>query len=141
VIDGQPVTNVNSLPFLYFICAFLGQQGASVFAGALPGLNLGAMSYGRASATVGGRSLAIEALRTPGQDANILAQGLVRVTAALNSDPIGSLSPISLGGKNAYVGKAADGSVDSYSYVSGDVLWVLNDANETEAATVFAALP
>jgi hypothetical protein len=141
VIDGQPVTGVNSLPFLYFVCAFFGQEGASIFVGALPGINVATISYATAKATVDGRQLDVQVLRAPGLDATVLAQALVRVNAAFNEDPVGTLSPITLGGKNGWVAKDADGNVDSYSYVSGDVLFLLNDADETEAAVVFAALP
>jgi hypothetical protein len=141
-VDGEPVTDVKSFRFIEFICVIFGQEGASRVATALPpGVPITSLSLAQAKASVDGNDVEIDALRAPGTDANILATALVRINAVLNDETAGTLSQKTVGGKNVYVALDSDGNVDSYSYASGDVLFVLNSADESEAAAIFSAIP
>ena len=62
------------------------------------------------------------------------------VSGEMPSGYSNSVSYANLGGKEVTVWTGDDGRV-AYLYPSGDVLFVVADVTESQASTVFAALP
>jgi len=148
-VDGQPVTNVTTARFSDFFSAFDTTPSAAastkaeldslrtIFAGI--GLNLDAMVFGSATATVSGSSVGIVALRVPGQDANKLVQNYAMIPSALKSGDV--LSKETVGGKSVTVVRDVGGTASAWMYANGDILWQVESSNQDEAAAVFTALP
>jgi hypothetical protein len=144
-IDGQPVTEIRSARYIDVLNVFAGADQIEQIRNAMSqvGLDLDSMSFASATATVGGEDVQIQALRTAGADANTFLQNYAALAQTLdpaNHSDAPSLAQTNVGGKNVSTATDTDGSV-AYLYVSGDVLWFINDAEESQAATVLAALP
>jgi hypothetical protein len=140
-IDGQPVTDVESMQWLYFMCLFGGQEAFNQAASDPDGLNFATMSFGSAKATVDGEEVDLSAWRTPGNDANSIVQSLALLAAQTgNGTTPGSVTTSNVGGKNVYVWTDEDGA-QGYAYVSGDTLIMFNDVTESQATKILAALP
>ena len=140
-IDGQPVTDVESMQWIYLLCMFGGQETLNAAVSDAGGLNLAAMSFGSAKATVDGEEVDLNAFRAPGGDANSLVQSLALLAAQSGSDAgvTGSMTTATIGGKNVYVFTDSDGS-KSYGYASGDTLIFFEDVTDSQAAKIAAAL-
>ena len=148
-VDGQPVTNVTTVRFIDVMSAFDTTPSAAastkaeldslrtIFAGI--GLNLDAMVFGSATATVSGSSVGILALRVPGQDANKLVQNYAMIPSALKSGDV--LSKETVGVKSVTVVRDVGGTASTWMYANGDILWQVESSNQDEAAAVFTALP
>jgi hypothetical protein len=148
-VDGQPVSNVTTARFSDYMSAFNTTPSAAastkaeldslrtIFAGI--GLNLDAMVFGSATATVSGSQVGILALRVPGQDANKLIQNYAMIPSALSSGD--TMSQATVGGKNVTVVKSATGFASNWMYANGDILWEVSTSSQDEAAAVFTALP
>ncbi len=140
-IDGQPVTDVQSMQWLYLICQFGGQTALNSAASGAGPLGIATMSYGSASATVDGESVDLTAFRTPGGDANTIVQALATLAAQSGTtiNP-GDVTATNISGKNVYVWTDTDG-VKGYAYPSGDTLVMFSDVTDSQAAKILAALP
>jgi hypothetical protein len=142
-IDGQPVTDVQSASWLQSICFYSGQAGVDEMK-ARPGGSalLANLTYGTAKATVGDESVTISAFRVAGQDANQVIQNMTLFITGLTGqtpEPF-TTAQVSLGGKNVIAVTNSNGDV-SYAYVIGDIVISVNDVDETQSATIFAAFP
>jgi hypothetical protein len=142
-IDGEPVTDLQTVRWLESICFYSGQAGVDrTKANGGSGTLLANLTYGFAHATVGGDSVTISAYRVAGQDGNVVIQNLALFVSGLTGqtpEPF-TTSQTNLGGKAAYAITGSDGEV-SYAYVIGDVVVSVSDVDETQAATIFAAFP
>jgi hypothetical protein len=139
-VDGQPVTNVQTFRFMEILAAFQTPQATIdqfiAFANQA-GIDPNSITFGTAQCTVGGSSESIQAIRSPGGDANRFIQSLAAIAQATGS-PI-TLSPANVGGKNVQVANPGDSA--DYYYPNGDTAWFLSGVNATTAATILAALP
>ena len=141
-IDGQPVTGLNTVRFLDFMCMLVGQQGVDQFKAQSQGVDLATLSFGSAAVMVGDQSVQLIAFRTATQDAAALSQSfqqLASIAGAEAGDAV-TVTTSSVGGKSVTVLTDSAGEV-TYLYASGDVLWGLSDVTEEQAATILAALP
>jgi len=140
-IDGQPVTDVQSMQWLYLICQFGGQEAVTSAASEAGGLNIATMSFGSAKATVDGEEVELNAFRTPGQDANAIVEALATIAAqsgtAINP---GDVTATNISGKNVFVWTDEDGA-KGYGYPSGDTLVMFDEVTDSQAAKILAALP
>jgi hypothetical protein len=141
-IDGQPVTDVTSQQWLYFLCMFGGQtaleQAVSEAGGAI---NFATMSFGSATATVDGESVDLTAFRTPGTDANAMVQylALLATQAGTVINP-GDVVSANIGGKSVYVWTDEDGA-KNYAYPAGDTLIFFDSVTDSQATKILTALP
>lgn len=139
-IDGQPVTDVESMQWLYLMCQFGGQAAVNSAASQSGGLNITTMSFGSATANVDGEDVDISAFRTPGQDANALVQTLATIAAQSGTDiNPGNVSSANIGGKNVFVWTDSDGS-KGYAYPAGDTLIMFDSVTDSQATKILAAL-
>jgi hypothetical protein len=146
-IDGQPVTNVQTFRFVELMAA-IGTPKATVdtFTALTTqaGIDPNGVILGTAEATVGGKSQVVQALRSPGADANRFVQALVAlarqrgVGASATSRSI-ALSGSTVGGKNVQVATSAD--LTQYYYPTGDTVFILNNVDATTAGTILASIP
>ena len=142
-IDGQPVTNVTSQQWVYFLC-YVGGQASYDAAVSQAGsdINLAAASFGQAKATVDGEQVDLGAARTPNGDANVLVQKIGFLLAqsggsALNPSAVQSGN---VGGKDVYFWADADGT-KGYAYAAGDTLIFFDDVTDSQATKILQALP
>lgn len=139
-IDGQPVTNVQTFRFMEILAAFQTPQAQIdqfvAFANQA-GIDPNSITFGTAQCTVAGSTESIQAIRSPGGDANRFIQSLAAIAQATGS-PI-TLTPATVGGKNVQVADPGDSA--DYYYPNGDTAWFLSGVDETTAATILAALP
>jgi hypothetical protein len=143
VIDGQPVSAPQTVKFGEFL-QLLAQQPAQITAFearlAEVGLDINTISYGSANATVDDETVQIQALRTAGADAAQFMQAFEALNELFSpDDPLPTLTQSTIGGKNITLSTDEDGDV-TYIYISGDVLWLVENADESSAATILAAL-
>jgi hypothetical protein len=139
-VDGQPVTNVQTFRFMEILTAIQTDQAQiDQFTAVLTqaGIDPNTITFGTAQCTVGGSTKNIQAIRSPGGDANRFLQSLAAIAQATGS-PI-ALSPANIGGKNVQV--ATSGSSADYYYPNGDIAWFLSGVDAATAATILAALP
>ena len=143
-VAGQATTEIQAVPFLAFMCMFVGeaavdQMGTTT---SVLGLNISTMSFGSFTATVNGDSVNVTALRTPGQDAGHIMSnfGLFGAFAGISASAAG-LSNASLGGKNVQVSTDSTTSDKSYFYAHGDTLFIIDGSNDADAGPVLQALP
>lgn len=139
-IDGQPVTEVESMQWLYLICAFGGQAALQAAAADSGGIPFATMSFGSAHATVDGEDVKLSAFRTPGTEANAIVQVLARLAAQSGELNAGNFAATSISGKNVFVATDTDGS-KSYAYPSGDTVIFFDGVTDSQAAKIVAALP
>lgn len=137
-VDGQPVTDVQAVPWIDFLC--LGGQAAySQAVAANPAI--ASMSYGGFTASVDGDDVDVSAFRQPGGDGNTLAQTIASLAAAAgNPVDLGQVTTATVGGKNVYTWTDSDGN-KGYGYVSGDTLIILDSVTDSQAAKIIGALP
>ena len=140
-IDGNPVTNVNSLQWVEMICMFGGQAALQESATGFGNLPLGQMSFGSADASVDGDDISLSAFRTPGQNAGGVVQYLSTLAAMGNAGMSisGSVNQTNISGKDVYVFTDTDGA-KSYAVPLGDTLVFFDSATDDEAAKIIAAL-
>jgi hypothetical protein len=142
-IDGQPVTNVQSASWIQSICFYGGQaQVDRLKATSSGGALLANLTFGSATANVGGSDVTIAAFRLAGQDGNAMVQNASLFVAGLTGgtpEPF-TTTQTNLGGKAIYVLTGQDGNI-TYAYVKGDTVITIDTADATQAATILAALP
>lgn len=142
-VAGNPITEAKANPFLGLMCysagqAAVDQMGTST---SVLGINIATMSFGSFNATIENNEITVNAIRTPGQDANVLIGqfGLLGGFLGLSVANTG-LSDATVGGKNVKVVTDTDGS-KSYFYAHGDTLWTFDNATDAEATAILSALP
>jgi hypothetical protein len=137
-IDGQPVTGVSSASFLSVLQAFAEQPMIDSFVGAMQsvGVDPAGVSVASGSATVGGSTVQVQALRTPGASAATVLDVLTRLD---EPEEAPTLTTGNIGGKDVTI--ATTGDEVEYFYVNGEIAWFLSGVDESQAATIFAALP
>ncbi len=143
-IDGQPVTDVRSYNYVDGSCFYgASAEGMQNLAQFFSPQVLLQLSQGSAHATVDDEDVYISAFRTPGADPNQLFAHLPEFLAAIGVDQADiagySAEQGTIGGKNAYVITDPDGD-KSYSLVSGDTVFTVNDVTEDQAGIVFTAI-
>src|SRR4051812_48542865 len=141
-IDGQPVTKVQTYLFVDLL-GFGGksQEQIQQFSQSLAGfgIDLSKLSGGTANATVGGEDVELQALRTPGGDANQIVAHYTEIAAVFkqlfgNPDVTAAptLSQASVGGKNVTVATDEDGD-KTFLYATGDTLWIADGMTDDQA--------
>jgi hypothetical protein len=143
MIDGQPVTDVQSQQWLYFLC-YLGGQASLEQAAAQGGgnLNMATSSFAQATATVDGEEVDLTAWRTPGADANVLVEYLSVLAATSGTDiSVSNVQQANVGGKNVYTWTDPDDGTKSYAYPAGDTLIFFEDVTDSQATKILSALP
>jgi hypothetical protein len=142
-IDGQPVTNVQSASWIQTICFYGGQAEVDrLKATSSGGALLANLTFGSATANVGGSDVNIAAFRLPGQDGNSIIQNASLFVAGLTGktpEPF-TTTQTNLGGKAIYVLTDSGGDI-TYAYVKVDTVITIDNADATQAATILAALP
>ncbi len=139
-VDGQPVSEVQSVSFLAFLEAFdTDQETIAGFVAAMQaiGVDPAAVSFGSATVMVEDESLSLQALRTPGGSA---ANALDALTALDPPEVAPTITTETVGGKQARVATLEDGEQEFF-YANGDLAWLLPGADRAQAEVVFAALP
>jgi hypothetical protein len=139
-IDGQPVTEVESVNFLSFLQALeTDPERITGFIAAMQGIGVdpGAVSFAGATVMVGEDSLSLQALRTPGGSA---ANALDALTALDPAEVPPTITTETIGGKPATVATLEDGE-EEFFYANGDLAWLLPGADRAQAEVIFAALP
>ncbi len=141
-IDGQPVTDVTSTQWLYFICMTGGQaavqqavnQGGGSF-------NLATLSWGSATANVDGEDVDLTAFRTAGGDSNSMVQYLSLLAAQSGTTiDVSNVTQANVGGKNVFTWTDSDGT-KNYAYPSGDTLIFFDSVTDSQATKILTALP
>jgi hypothetical protein len=141
-IDGSDATDVTSQSWLQLMCMFGGQAMVDQSKGELSGVDLTTASYGSATYTVDGEDITLNALRTPGSDANTLAQSLAQLAALSGDNALnGTLGTANISGKNVFVFTDATDGTKSYAYASGDTIIFTETLTDSQAQKVFAAMP
>jgi hypothetical protein len=143
MIDGQPVTDVESQQWLSFLCYFGGQasyeQAVNQAGG---GFNMATSSYALAKATVDGEKVQLTAWRTPGTDANALVQYLSLLAAQSGTDiTVTDLQQTNVAGKSVYTWADSDDGTRSFAYPSGDTLIHFAHVTDSQATKILTALP
>jgi hypothetical protein len=142
-IDGQPVTNVQSASWIQTICFYGGQAKVDQLkATASGGALLANLTFGSATANVGGSDVNIAAFRLAGQDGNAILQNASLFVAGLTGqtpEPF-TTTQTNLGGKAITILTDSGGDI-TYAYVKGDTVITIDNADATQAATILAALP
>ena len=142
MIDGQPVTDVKSQQWLYFLCYLGGQASFEQAAGQSGGVNLATSSFAQAEATVDGESVDLTAWRTPGTDANALVQYLSILAAQSGADiTVANVQQTNIAGKDVYTWTDPDDGTLSFAYPAGDTLIFFDGVTESQANKILAALP
>jgi hypothetical protein len=141
-IDGQPVTEVKSQQWRYFLCYLGGQASFNQSAGQAAGLNLASSSLATAEATVDGESVDLNAWRTPGQDANSFIQYLQVLANQAGSDiTVANVQQTNVAGKNVFTWTDTDDGTKSFAYPSGDTLVYFDSVTDSQATKILSALP
>ncbi|MEP7378068.1 MAG: hypothetical protein ABI725_00745 [Chloroflexota bacterium] len=141
-IDGQPVTDVTSSQWLYFICMTGGQAAVAHAVGQSgSGFNLATLSFGSATANVDGEDIEMSAFRTAGGDSNSMIQYLSLLAAQAGTQiDVTNLQQANVGGKNVYTWTDTDGT-KSYAYPAGDTLISFESVTDSQATKILSALP
>ncbi len=144
-IDGVPVTGLNSLRMVDYLCTLGGGQVAvDYFASNVPqGLNFATLSHAYADAFVEGEEVDLTAYRAPGLDPNLMIQSFSQLIRALGGGDteVVNTATATIGGKNVFVLTDENGGV-GYLYPLGDVLFVVSDVvTDSQAAKIFTAFP
>ena len=143
-IAGQPISDAQAIPFLAYLCEFLGETFVDQFgqSAAILGVDFTTASYGSFTATVGENSVDVNAIRFPGQDASAFLGklGALGSLAGLNIPSTG-LSGANVGGKNVQVTAADTDGTRDYYYPSGDTLFSMTGETDATAGPVLQALP
>jgi hypothetical protein len=143
-IDGQPVTDVQSQQWLYFLCYLGGQAQFNQAANQASGqLNLANLTFAQATATVDGEEVDLTAWRTPGTDANQLVQklGFLAVQAGGNVFDPSAVQSTNIAGKNVYTWTDSADGTKGFAYPSGDTLVFFEDVTDSQATKILTALP
>jgi hypothetical protein len=141
-IDGQPVTDVESQVWLYFLCYLGGQASFERAANQAGGVNLATSSFAQAKATVDGEEVALTAWRAPGADANALVQYLSMLALQSGTDiTVTDIQQTNVGGKNVYTWTDSDDGTKGFAYPSGDTLILFDRVTDSQATKILAALP
>jgi hypothetical protein len=140
-VPGATLGEVSSGRFMDVVDAFADPQVRPQFMAAVSGAGLdpNSLTYASQVATLDETDIVqIQALRTPGQDANKFAQIFPAIEQIVNGESE-TLGQAAVGGKNVYTLTDSDGDVD-YLYVTDEVLWRISGADETQAGTIIAAV-
>jgi hypothetical protein len=141
-IDGQPVTDVHSQQWLYFLCYLGGQASFEQAAGQSGGVNMATSSFAQATATVDGEEVDLTAWRTPGTDANALVQYLALLAAQSGADiTVANVQQTTIANKAVYTWTNPDDNSKSFAYPSGDTLVFFDGVTDSQANKILAALP
>ena len=144
-IDGQPVTGVQTGLYSDILQQFSSsseelQKATAMFASI--GIDFSRMSFGAATATVDGTTVALEALRTPDTDANKIVQNYALMVGGLDASPPPppTMSQSNISGKNVTLAVASDGRT-TVLYPTGDTLFLIQGTTDSQTAKILQALP
>ena len=141
-IDGQPVTDVESQQWLYFLCYLGGQASFEQAANQAGGVNLATSSFAQANATVDGEEVALTAWRSPGTDANSLVQYLSMLALQSGTDiTVSDIQQTNVAGKNVYTWTDSEDGSKGFAYPSGDTLIIFDGVTDSQATKILTALP
>jgi hypothetical protein len=143
-VEGRPITNVESFRWIDYLCN-LGGQGAVDNAAELgpTGLNLAGLTYAHGRLAVNSEQVSIDAFRTPGQDSMLIVNEFTKMILVLGGgehEQGGTMSQLTLGGKNVWLWTKPDGRVQ-YLYPRGEILYGVTNATPERARLVLRALP
>jgi hypothetical protein len=139
-IAGSPVSEVTSFRWVEFICLLAGQAGLEAAATEIPtGFQLAGLTMATAEYDDDDDTHTIVALRMPGINVGTAVQMEILAQLAAGEDLGGELRRATVGGKQVYVTES-EGET-AYIYATGDVLFMLGDMTEEQAAAVLSALP
>jgi hypothetical protein len=133
----------EAVPFIAVLCIVSGQTTVDQIrqSTTILGFDVASMSFGNFTAMVDGEGVKVHALRTPGKDASAIIQSFGLFAAFAGISPAGtSLTSANIGGKNVTVAMDSGGR-NTYFYVSGDTLIVVDNATDPQATAVLQALP
>jgi hypothetical protein len=142
-IDGQPLQDLASGRWHELECLLSGQQAYDATRASVNGsIDLGSLTVASAQATIDGLPVSITAFRTPGEDAPALLDALGALSGSISDSPrfADSPQPASVAGKQVSLWPL-DQVRSSYAYVSGDTLFVVAGATDSQAGKIFSALP
>jgi hypothetical protein len=140
-IDGQPVHEIHSQQWLYFLCYLGGQASLEQAAGQAGGINMATSSFAQGTAEVDGSEVDLTAWRTPGADSHALVQYLSVLAAQSGTDIVPTdVQETNVGGKAVFTWAGDDGS-KSYAYPSGDTLVFFENVTDSQATKILSALP
>lgn len=144
-IDGQPVTGVQTGLYSDILQQFSSspeefQKATAMFASI--GIDFNRMSFGAATGTVDGTTVALVALRTPDTDANKIVQNYALIAGGLDPSPppAPTMTQSNIGGKNVTLAVDSEGKT-SVLYVTGDTLFLLTGNTDSQTAKILQALP
>ena len=143
-IDGQPVTDVKSQQWLYFLCYLGGQASFEQAANQANGqVNMATSSFAQATATVDGEEVDLTAWRTPGADATVLVQYLSLLAAQSGGNVLNpaDVQQTNIGGKSVYTWTDPDDGTKGFAYPAGDTLIFFEDVTDSQATKILTALP
>jgi hypothetical protein len=139
-IAGSLVSEVTSFRWVEFICLLAGQTGLEAAATEIPtGFELAGLTMATAEYDDDDETHNIVALRMPGINVGTAVQMEILAQLAAGDELGGELRRATVGGKQVYVTESEGDT--AYIYATGDVLFVLGDMTEAQAAAVLSELP
>ncbi len=140
-VAGQPITDAVAIPWISALCESEGQDGVDSLRdeGSILGFDLTTASIGSFDVTVGGDTVSVTAIRTPGQDVGTLLTNDL-VGAMIGVPASSELTTGTVGGKTVSI-SVGDGDDSTYYYETGDTLFDIDTAPVADAAAILEALP
>jgi len=144
-IGGQPVMNLVTYSFSDFMnVATDGDPAAEQMytnAFSTAGIDPSTSSYGEADVTLAEDDVDIAAIHTLGSDSARLVSVFPQIFEFFNPDQSPpTVQQANVGGKTVTEVTDEDGDV-TYVYAQPDVVWTIDNADDSEATTVLQALP
>ena len=143
-LGGQPTHSRQSFRVVEFLCLAGGQAVVDQVVGAAPdGFDLPAVQYAGASVNLGEPTSGVAVIRTPGVDAEFMAENFARIIpliAGSTEVAEGDVSEDTLGGKSIFVFVPPEAR-QTFLYPKDDLLFVISPKDADVAETILAALP
>lgn len=139
-IAASPVSEVTSFSWVEFVCLLAGQPGLEAAAAEVPaGFQLAGLTMATAEFGDDDDMHSLVALRMPGVNVGTAVQMEILAQLAAGEALGDELRSATVGGKQVYVVESEDDT--AYIYATGDVLFMLGDMTEMQAAAVLSELP
>lgn len=143
-LGGQPTHSRQSFRVVEFLCLAGGQAVVNQVVDAAPdGFDLTAVQYAGASVNLGEPTSGVAILRTPGADAEFMAENFARIIpliAGSTEVAEGQVSADTLGGKSIFVFVPPEAR-QTFLYPKDDLLFVISPKDPDVAETILEALP
>ena len=148
-VDGKPVTDLQTGTFADVIGQLGAPQGTLTQlnqALSTVGIDFATLTFGSAIATLDNQPLRLQALRTPNADGNVMLRNYAvfvdAFSQALGTSPISGpiTTQTTIAGKAATLVTYSDGNRTLLS-VSGDTMFIVDNATDAQNSKIVAALP